>query len=91
MNGWSQPDGVRIVSRLSNDCSELLQRRDVLQLRVLGFRLLQDGDFRIGVFPQTEEVLICRRRFNAIASHRLSATDERAPLIGRSPPHRVSK
>ena len=30
----------------------------LLQLRVLRFRLLQDGDIGVGVFPEGEEVLI---------------------------------
>ena len=40
----------------------------LLQLRVLRFRLLQDGEVRIGVFPEGEEVVVggfrrlCRQR-----------------------------
>jgi hypothetical protein len=30
----------------------------LLQLRVLGFGFLQDGDVGIGVFPEREEILI---------------------------------
>ena len=29
-----------------------------MQLRVLRFRFLQNGDVRIGVFPEREEVLV---------------------------------
>jgi len=29
-----------------------------LQLRVLGFGLLQDGDVGVGVFPEGEEVVV---------------------------------
>ena len=36
-----------------------------LQLGVLGFRLLQDGDFRVGVFPEREEILIGGERPDA--------------------------
>jgi hypothetical protein len=31
-----------------------------LQLRVLGFCLLQDGDVGVGVFPEREEVFVSR-------------------------------
>jgi hypothetical protein len=37
------------------------------QLRVLGLGLPQDGDVRIGVFPESEEVLIGVFGFGAIA------------------------
>ena len=30
----------------------------LLQFRVLGLRLLQDGDVRVGVLPQREEILV---------------------------------
>ena len=37
-------------------------KRALLQLRVLGFGLLQDGDVGVGVFPEGEEVLVgCER------------------------------
>src|SRR5215472_17782450 len=35
------------------------------QLRVLRFGLLQDGDVRVGVFPESEEVLIRSACFGA--------------------------
>jgi len=35
----------------------------LLQIRVLGFGLLQDGDVGIGVFPGIEEILIAARAF----------------------------
>ena len=34
--------------------------RRSLQLRVLGLGFLQDGDVGIDVFPEGEEILICR-------------------------------
>jgi hypothetical protein len=36
------------------------ERSDSLQLRILRFGLLQDGNVQVGVFPEGEEVLICR-------------------------------
>jgi hypothetical protein len=36
------------------------ERSDSLHLRILSFGLLQDGNVRVGVFPEGEEVLICR-------------------------------
>src|ERR1051326_3593549 len=40
---------------------------DRSQLCELGLGLLQDGNVRIGVFPQREEVLIGRTRFGSVA------------------------
>ena len=45
----------------------------LLQLRVLAFRLLVDGDVGIGVFPECEEVLIGCFSFRVIALHGISA------------------
>jgi hypothetical protein len=39
----------------------------LLQFRVLGLGLLQDGDVGVGVFPKREEILISRTRFGCIA------------------------
>src|SRR6266852_2668932 len=36
-----------------------------LQLRVLGFRLLQDGDVGVGVLPEGEEILVGGERPDA--------------------------
>ena len=47
----------------------------LLQLRVLGLGLLQDGDVGVGVFPESEEFLIGRFRFRRIARHGIGATD----------------
>jgi hypothetical protein len=43
------------------------------QLRVLGLGLLQDGDVGVGVFPQREEVLICRAGLGGLALKRIGA------------------
>jgi hypothetical protein len=37
----------------------------LLQLRVVGFGLLQDGDVRVGVFPEREEILVGGERPDA--------------------------
>src|SRR6516164_291999 len=39
----------------------------LLQLRVLGLGLLQDGDFGIGVFPKSEKILIGGLRLRGVA------------------------
>jgi hypothetical protein len=39
--------------------TKLIKPTALLQLRVLGLCLLVDGDVRIGIFPNGEEVLIC--------------------------------
>jgi len=49
--------------------------KQLLQLRVLGFRFLQDGDVGVGVFPEREEVLVWTLRFRGVARHRVGATD----------------
>src|SRR5215472_12062020 len=48
--------------------------RKLLQLRVLGFGLLQDGDVRVGVFPKREEVLVSHLSFDSIAGEGVGAT-----------------
>ena len=44
-----------------------------LQLRVLRFRSDEDGNVRVGVFPQREEILIGRLGFGGVALHRVCA------------------
>ena len=39
----------------------------LLQFRVFGLGLLQDGDVGVGVFPEREEILICGLRFSRVA------------------------
>jgi hypothetical protein len=54
----------------------------LLQLRVLGFGFLQDGDVGVGVLPEGEEVLIGGAGFGGVALHNVGACeaemDERA-------------
>ena len=55
----------------------------LLQLRVLGLGLLQDGDVGVGVFPEGEEILVCSFRFGAspeIAYARASPRCASAPI-----------
>jgi hypothetical protein len=40
-------------------------KRALLQLRVLRLGLLQDGDVRVSVFPEREEISICGERPDA--------------------------
>jgi hypothetical protein len=39
----------------------------LLQFGVLGFGLLQDGDVGVGVFPETQKILIGSPRFRFVA------------------------
>jgi hypothetical protein len=41
----------------------------LLQFRVLGFGLFQDGDVGVGVFPEREEILIGGTGFSEVALH----------------------
>ena len=49
--------------------------RELLQLRVLGLGLLQDGDVGVGVFPEGEEILIGGFGFGDVALHGIGATE----------------
>lgn len=46
--------------------------RKLLQFSVFGFGLLQDGDVRVGVFPECEKILVRRAGLGAIALQRVS-------------------
>src|SRR5713101_1513234 len=48
-------------------CDRVCQCTGLLQLRVLCFGLLKDGDVGIGVFPDGEEILVCTLRFGGVA------------------------
>jgi hypothetical protein len=45
----------------------------LLQLRVFGPGLPQDGDFGVGIFPQCEEVLVASAGFDCVALQRVCA------------------
>src|SRR5579862_6311021 len=49
--------------------TSLTLTRHLLEFCVLGFGLLQDGNVRVGVFPQREEILIRRARLGLIAGN----------------------
>jgi hypothetical protein len=46
----------------------------LLQLYVLRFRLSQDGNISVGVFPEGKEVLVGRFRLGGVALHGISST-----------------
>ena len=46
----------------------------LLQLRILGFGLLQDRDVRVGVFPEGEKVLVRSLRPGGVAVHGIRST-----------------
>src|SRR5579863_452897 len=48
--------------------------KQLWQLGVLRLGLFQDGDIRVGVFPQGEEVLISGSRFCDVALHGIRST-----------------
>ena len=50
----------------------------LLQLRVLGLGLLQDGDVRVGVFPKCQEILICGAGFGGVALQHVGAGEAEA-------------
>ena len=47
---------------------------ELLQLRILRFGLLENGDVGVGVFPECEEVPICRLCFGGVALQSVSAS-----------------
>src|ERR1022692_4492363 len=47
----------------------------LLQLRVLCLGLLQDGDVRVSIFPEGEEIFICCLGFGGVALQGVGATD----------------
>src|ERR1035437_8882167 len=50
----------------------------LLQLRVFRLGLLQDGHVGIGIFPESEEILICDTCFGRVALHGVSAGETEA-------------
>ena len=46
----------------------------LLQLGILRFSLLQDGDIGIGIFPEGEEILISRARSGQVMRKRAGPT-----------------
>src|SRR5664280_588595 len=48
---------------------------ELLQLGILGFGLLQEGNIMVSVFPERQEVLICGTGFDRVALHSVSASE----------------
>jgi hypothetical protein len=48
---------------------------ELLQFGVLCLGLLQDGDVRVGVFPEREEILIGRLGLGGVALHGVGASE----------------
>src|ERR1700730_11862595 len=51
------------------------ERKTLLQLRVLGLHLFQDGDVWVSVLPEGEEVLIRTLRLSGVAGHCVRLSD----------------
>jgi len=49
--------------------------KHLLQFRVLGLGFIQNGNVRVSVFPEIEEVLIFRVGFGSVDLHGISATE----------------
>ncbi len=49
--------------------------QDLMKLRVLRLRGNQDGDVRVGVFPECEEILIGSLGFDGVALHSIGSAD----------------
>jgi hypothetical protein len=66
--------------RIPNRRTESLSRtpRLLLQLRVLNFGLLQDGNIGVGVFPEVQEVLIGRLGLRGVMLHGISPSQFQA-------------
>ena len=47
----------------------------LLQLRIFRFRSYEDGDVRVGVFPQCEEIQIGRLGLGGVALHGVGSAD----------------
>src|SRR5271170_2302872 len=60
---WKADCPLESLGRWQSECR--VERRPLLQLRVLGFGLLQDGDVGVGVFPEREEILVGGERTDA--------------------------
>src|SRR6266853_5012061 len=53
---------------------KLVNGRALLQSGVLRFGLLKDGDVRVGVFPECEEIMIGGTGLGRVALHRVGAS-----------------
>src|SRR5215469_7120267 len=64
---------VRTASANKSTKRQAEKFKTLLQLRVLGFGLLQDGNIRVGVFPQRQKILIRGAGFGGVALHGVGA------------------
>ena len=57
----------------------------LLQLRKLGFGLFENGDAGVGIFPEREEILVCRFRFCGVAAEGVGAAQAKLcqRMLGR--------
>jgi len=55
----------------SSPCNELR----LLELRVLGFGLLQDWNIWVGIFPESEEIVVRSAGIGGVALHGVGATE----------------
>ena len=46
-----------------------------MQRRVLGVGLLEDGNVGVGVFPESEKILVTGPRFGGVSGYRVGATE----------------
>ena len=63
---------------MGGGCVSVRACAGLLQLRVLSFGLLVDGDVGVGVFPESEKALICGFSFRGILLHGRSAGELQA-------------
>jgi len=72
--GAQAPYRLRSCNRTSTPAVQFRS----LHLRVLRFGFFQDGDVGVGVFPEREEILICRSGFDSVAVQEVGAGQGRA-------------
>ena len=59
----------------SDSVNDRVGEQDLVQIRVLGFGLLQDGDCRVGIFPQGEKIMIRPLCFRGVTGERIGAAE----------------
>src|SRR6266849_6969619 len=70
---WKASSTATVVG--VNECKRLITTTELLQLRVFRLGFFQDRDLGVGVFPEREEILICRLGFGGVALHGIGSTD----------------
>jgi plasmid stabilization system protein ParE len=64
---WGKAQAARYLGELEVCCQTLSDNPQLLQLGVFKCGLFEDGDVRVGIFPQNEELQIRRLGFSAVA------------------------